>query len=548
MKAGVYLRVSTEEQREKQSILTQREFAERYCALHDIPLIDYYADDGISGTIALEQRPGGRQLLSDAREGKIDTVLIYKLDRFGRDPRHILNAIHELETYGVQVKSMNEPFDTTSPAGKLMITMLSGFAGFERDTIVARSVEGTNRLAREGVWLGGICPYGYQVVGKDRDARLTPSEAPIPGLSMSEAYIVRFIYSALGDEGRSCFWVAEQLTALGVPSAYVRDGREANLPNKRKTTTSGIWRPGRIRNLVVNTTYKGVHQYGKRAVKSREIIEREVPALVSVDLWERAQETLRKNQLFSARNAKRQYLLRGLIKCGLCGLTYIGTGYPLVNGQEKYYYTCNGKHGARGIYGMKGERCPAKAVPGTIEDVVWGDIQGFLRDPGEVLRQLQSRFCDETGEAGRFRKEAVKVQQALSEKAKERDIVVGLYRKGRIDADTLDRQLDQVQKEEAVLKERATSLTLQAQAAEESGKQLRSAEDLLRELNRHLDEPLTWELKRQLVETLVETIRVDTVGEGSQISKEAVVTVKYCFGTTKDTAIVTCTGTGSWRQ
>jgi len=78
----------------------------------------------------------------------------------------------------------------------------------------------------------------------------------------------------------------------------------------------------------VNTTYKGVHQYGKRSKRRREIIERQVPAIVTVEIWERAQQVLRENMLFSARNAKRKYLLRGLIKCGLCGLTYIGTSYP----------------------------------------------------------------------------------------------------------------------------------------------------------------------------------------------------------------------------
>src|SRR5829696_3698634 len=89
----LYLRVSTEEQRERQSIGTQREFGLRYCELHDEHLVDQYPDDGVSGTIPLDQRTEGARLLADARAGRFDIVLIYRLDRLGRDPRGILNAV-----------------------------------------------------------------------------------------------------------------------------------------------------------------------------------------------------------------------------------------------------------------------------------------------------------------------------------------------------------------------------------------------------------------------------------------------------------------------
>src|SRR5579883_96881 len=183
MKAALYLRVSTEEQREKQSIATQRTFAESYCAANNISVYAWYEDDGVSGMIPLDLRLAGSRLLADARAGKFDTILVYRLDRFGREPRLILNAVNDLESLGIQVKSMTEPFDTGNPAGRFLLTILSAVAGLERDTIIQRSMEGTNRLAREGAWLGGIVPYGYHVVGKDRNARLVVSEQAIPGLA-----------------------------------------------------------------------------------------------------------------------------------------------------------------------------------------------------------------------------------------------------------------------------------------------------------------------------------------------------------------------------
>src|SRR5437763_256131 len=111
MRAAIYLRVSTEEQRERQTIATQREFASRYCDLHGIPVAAIYADDGVSGALALEARPAGAELLAAAAGGTFDAVLVYRLDRLGRDPRLLLNAIHTLEGRGVQLRSMTEAFD-----------------------------------------------------------------------------------------------------------------------------------------------------------------------------------------------------------------------------------------------------------------------------------------------------------------------------------------------------------------------------------------------------------------------------------------------------
>jgi site-specific DNA recombinase len=91
MPVGVYLRVSTEEQRERQSIATQREFGERYCQLHSLAVHRVYADDGVSGTIPLEQRPEGCQILTDARYGRFDQLLVYKLTRLRLRPtRHVV--------------------------------------------------------------------------------------------------------------------------------------------------------------------------------------------------------------------------------------------------------------------------------------------------------------------------------------------------------------------------------------------------------------------------------------------------------------------------
>src|ERR1035437_6050245 len=246
MPVATYLRVSTEEQRERQSIATQREFAVRYCDLHQLSVYRVYADDGVSGTVPLEGRAEGGQILRDARLGKFDQLLVYKLDRLGRETRLILNAVAELEKLGVRIRSMTEEFDTGTSTGRLMLTLLSGFASHERDVIRERSVAGTNRVAESGAWMGGIVPFGYRKVGEKRNGQLVVSEDPIPGMAMSEADVIRDVFHMAAVERKSCRVIAERLNSLRVPCAYVRDDR-LMLRGKRKERTSGVWRPGRIR-------------------------------------------------------------------------------------------------------------------------------------------------------------------------------------------------------------------------------------------------------------------------------------------------------------
>ena len=273
MPVAIYLRVSTEEQRERQSIETQREFAERYCALHQLAVFRVYADDGVSGTVPIELRQEGSQILVDARNRRFDQLLVYKLDRLGRDTRLILNAVADLETLGVRVRSMTEEFDTGTPTGRLMLTLLSGFASHEREVFRERSVAGIRRLAETGAWLGGIVPYGYRRMGEKREAHLVISTDPIPGMAISEADVIRDIFRMATVERKSCHRIARRLNELRIPCAYVRDDRLV-LQGKRRVRTAGVWHPGRIRAIVTNTTYKGIHEFGKRTESNRPVISR----------------------------------------------------------------------------------------------------------------------------------------------------------------------------------------------------------------------------------------------------------------------------------
>jgi site-specific DNA recombinase len=518
MAVGVYVRVSTEEQRERQSIVTQRDFAARYCDLHQLNVYETYADDGVSGTVPIELRPGTIRLLEDARRGKFDQLLVYKLDRLGRETLLILKAVDELKKLGVRVRSMTEEFDSATAAGNLMLTMLSGFAAHEREVIRERSVAGTNRLAEAGAWLGGIVPYGYRKQGEKAEARIVPSEEPIPGFDLSEAEVVSTIYRMSGVEKKSCQKIADFLNRSRIPCGSAD-------PGKRNRRTAPIWRPSHVRNMIVSRTYMGEHLFGKRATnRDRKIIVRPVPAIVTEQTWQAAQAVLQANRIEASRNTRQPYLLRGLIKCGLCGLTFSGMR---IKRQHDHYYRCNGRQQARGLYGIDGKKCPARTLNGDyVERLVWADIESFLRNPGEILGRLRERLSMQDGERLRRQKELDGVTARLQQKGVERERVLGLFRRGRIDDATLDQQLDQVDAEAAELQIDIESLKRELAAGDRTA-QLLSAEALLETLRKRLDGPVPPELKRRIVEILVEKVEANIVERWGVEQSE--ITISYRF-------------------
>lgn len=524
MAVAIYCRVSTEEQRERQSILTQREFGERYSALHKLTVHHLYSDDGVSGTVPLELRPEGSEVLRDARAGKFDQLLIYKLDRLGRETRLILNSVAELEKLGVRVRSMTEEFDTASATGRLMLTMLSGFATHEREVIRERSVAGTFRAAESGIWMGGIVPYGYRKTGEKRDARIVISEDPIPGMAMSEVDVIRDVFRMAAVERKSCYVIAVKLNELGVPCAYVRDDRVV-LRGKRKGRTAGVWRPGRVRGLLRNRTYMGIHEFGKRTASGRPVIRRPVPAIVNEAIWNKAQKTLDSHQLISKAGPKNEYLLRGLIKCGVCGLTYVGTAANRPNGKREFYYRCNGAH-SRMLF--RSSNCKSKSVRGDhLEAQVWSDVEAFLRNPRPILEQLHAKLQSDSQDSEGVGKQIDRLQELIADKANERNRVLGLFRRGRLNEKALDEQMDEIGKEETALERQLEELRGKVTRADSIVGSVKSAESLLAKLRKRLDEPVSWELRRQLVEILVAGIQVETLE--SYGVKQARVTVSYRF-------------------
>ena len=581
-----YARVSTDLQREKESIRTQIECIEAECRARGWRLGEVYCDDGVSGTLPLEARPAGARLLRDALAGQFKLLVVYKSDRIGRDVlvnEMAARALHD--ELGVGVHGVAESIELDTPIGRAMFTFQSAIGKLERENTLRRSRDATHRLAREGTWLGGIVPYGYRVEGVDRAARLVLSTEVDSRSGLREVEVMRKIYGWAGDEGVSCIEIAKRLNALNVPTCYTRDGRKippsaslagegnadeqgsladisgtsvdgsdttnaensasakADTPRgKRRVATRGVWRAGRVRNMLVETTYKGIHIWGKRRSRKAAgtanqsepvLIERAVPAIVDADLWARAQETLRRNRLCRPDIVKRKYLLRGLMKCAHCGLTYIGTvseGRKLERVPEseraglevrgglvlRKYYLCNGKNGSHQSYGKLDKRCTSGHIRALeLEELVWADIAGFLREPGEVLNRLRAELHSRGADPAKAKVELDRLEKLVAAHDEQRATLYRLFRRGAMTEGDLEAQIAEISAEAGALTDERERLQAEWERARNSQGALESAEQLLDRLRLKLnatDEAvISWETRRRIVEELVAGIEVESL-------------------------------------
>lgn len=526
-RVATYERVSSEDQRERETIRTQQdELAKRLSSDPTAALVKRYSDDGISGTIPMGERPEGKVLLRDAEVHAFDELWIYNVKRLGREAVDLLLLRRRFESLGIRLVSLLEGEQTG-----LSYDVHAIVADYDRRNFLKVSADGMNRAAREGRYTGGIVPLGYKVVGQKQTAHLEPSEEPMWS-NLSEADTVRRIYNHLAVDGWSCVRIAQEFNSLGIPTDYIHDNREVAVKGQRKKHTQGVWRPGHIRNLVVNPIYKGVLQYGRRSNKpgGREIISKQIPglALISEDIWNAAQETLHRNRVIGP-SVGRVYLLKSVVRCGICGLTYVSCW-----NRNSVWYRCNGHLTGRGP--TEG-RCIAKDVKGEyLEPVVWADIEVFLRDPGEILKDLAQERDSDTSAAVK-EVERITLEKTMQQLAQRRKTAIDLRTRGRITDEEMDEVLAEVAREQSKVEERLEALEPETEKEPEP-----ISEDLLDEIRKRLDLGLTPQQRQEIVRLLVKRITIYTEGEGKDRKARAV--IEYRF--TPPVAVLTGTGRGSW--
>jgi site-specific DNA recombinase len=511
---ATYERVSSADQRERRTIETQTDALDQRLAHEsNIAIVARYTDDGVSGTIPLAARPGGRRLLQDAAAGRFDELWVVTTDRLGRDAPDALLSQRRLRWLGIRLMT---------PAGEvdpLVGGIMSVIDDHARRALLATMARGMAHAARQGRYTGGIVAYGYRVSGFKETARLEPDPTPVAG-ELTAAGVVRRMFDRLAIDGWSCRRIAAELNTLGVPTRYVRDDRVIS-KGKRQGRTQGIWRAGRIRNMVINPLYRGELLYGRRIdgrgahseKRGHEIISAPCVPLVSEPLWEAAQAALTANRSI-AKNTRRRYLLKSVIRCGICGLTYCGS-----QGRgEVGWYRCTGQLVERGP--LPG-RCWSQSIrTDAIEPAVWSDIEGWLRDPGDLLNELDGH-AEREAQGATLEAEAIMLGAALNSLESQRTQALALNIRGRLTDVELDAQLDRIATERSELERRIAALELtEAPPAPETI-------DLLAEVRQRLDDGLTAEQRQEIVRLLVHIVVHTSSGGDGKRAARAVVTYRF---------------------
>jgi len=352
-KAAIYIRWSTEDQSEGTTLDVQMDGCRHYVMSQGWRVRDelIFIDDGYSGSTL--QRPALSRLRELVRQGEVECVVVYKLDRLSRSVADTARLVMDEWEEVCSVKSAREPIDTSSQAGKMFFYTLMNFAEWERSVIRDRTFSGRVRRAQEGRTPGIRMPYGY-VVGEDGKLEVVPHEAPLVR-RIFEEYLM----------GAGLLAIVNRLNREGIPFRY-----------------SGSWKVTTLSYILSNRAYLGELVLGKQMANPRfkkrtgekqrldrdeplVVVQGVYPQLISLEEFDRIQTLKRKRPCASrgggGRSMASDYLLTGLIRCGMCGGPMVGH-YNNPRIPDGRYYACSARR-ERGT-----SVCAARAVRCRVVD------------------------------------------------------------------------------------------------------------------------------------------------------------------------------------
>jgi site-specific DNA recombinase len=494
LRVAIYARVSSEEQREGQTIDSQVAELERFARDKGWPVIDTYRDDGWSGGVM--ERPQLDRLRDDGRNGRFAAVLLNDVDRLARDVTHLGIIKRDLERHGIRLIFRKLPAET-SPTYNLMVNILGSFAEFEREMIADRTRRGRRyKVEVRKCYPGTNAPYGYRYVPKNRSA----GEDGRLELMPAEAAVVRQMFEWVDAEGLSARRVVARLNESRTPthSGAARWGKSSVLRILRNETYAGVWHFNKLQSVEPRENARP-RRYVRRvkcAVRVRprgEWIPLELPpelCLVERGQWARVQSQLTQNIAFSPRNERHFYLLKGLVRCSACGARYVGDP---VHGRS--YYRCLA-------------RC--KGCPSVREEALSGAIIGAIRDtlsdPSLVLERLHKQQQENRRIGERKVSDAREATKAIEQIAVEESRLLEAYRSGAMTPLQLGQQLDLLAARRSTLNGRPTGENVAIEPPPEVRR--KSIEEYCRETRAKIDALDPVQLRR-LLQGLVQEVRFD---------------------------------------
>jgi site-specific DNA recombinase len=481
VRCAIYTRKSHEEglDQEFNSLDAQRQSGEAYIESqrHEgWKLIRKRYDDAAYSGGTLE-RPALQQLLADIRDGHIDCVVVYKVDRLSRSLLDFAKLINLFDEHGVSFVSVTQQFNTTTSMGRLTLNILLSFAQFEREIIGERIRDKKQATASQGKYVGGGPILGLDVVDKKYV------------VNREEAKLVRDIFDRF-EKLRSCRKVAVALNAEG----YRTKARPTTKSGKQRGGKP--WRQRSVYEVLINRRYIGqiVHK-GKAYPGEHE-------AIVPTEQFERVQKQLSANKTYTHKHQVRRFvLLRRMINCGHCGGRVQPT-WTRRNGREYRYYACTKK--VKEGYGQ----CPLPNLPaGEIETAVVDQLRALLRHPDVIARTY--REISKAGGTGPdpatlAKLDELRMRRGQTQKSIRATLNVGDQDEGFL-ADELKRLNGELRSLDKSIRD------LEAQATQAAPVELDRVGEALRAIDPIWD-VLFPEEQRRIAQLLVEDITVSTSG------------------------------------
>lgn len=330
-----------------------------------------YDDGGYSGGNV--NRPGLRELQADIVAGRVNIVVVYKIDRLSRSLCDFADLSKLFEKHGVSFVSVTQQIDTSSAAGRMMLGILFSFAQFEREICSDRIRDKIYATIKKGIWVGGPTPFGYRLENKNLIVDAQTAE------------VVKRMFKRYIATG-SALRVSREMNALG----FRRNG-------------GGKWNPRQVARILRNCNYIGMI----RSARTGEMFEGRFDAIIEKATWDKVQKIFDESHPDQGDAPRRETtaVLRGILKCGTCGGA-MGATYANYKGNKyrKYiYYRCT-KDSKR-----SDRECPLGAIPAdVIEKFVFEQLGSVLRDT-DVVKAVsggdearEAAFLRETEDLAQF--------------------------------------------------------------------------------------------------------------------------------------------------
>ena len=401
MKAVIYARYSSGNQREE-SIEGQLRECYEYAKYNDIEIIDEYIDRAFSAKT--DDRPDFQRLIADSNRKFFDAVLVWKLDRFARNRYDAAFYKHTLKKKNVRVLSVKENI-SDGPEGIILESMIEGMAEYYSANLSQNVKRGFKENALKLKWNGGNVPFGYKIV----DGHYTINEDEEPMVLMifnmcAEGKTIKHIFNYLKEKGIR--------RSNGKPIAY-----------------------SSMRHMLTNRAYIGEFNH------SGVFVEDGMPAIVSKDVFEKAQETIKKNSFTpAAKSEENAYLLTTKLFCGKCEA--LMTAYSGTSGTKKVYqyYACNR---------ARKKACDKKKIgKEKIENFVIEKTMAFLNDD-KIINYLAELLYNLQEEENVI---IPKLEKQIAEKQKEIDNIIKAIQLGAV-SESLMKKLNEIEFQKRLFEE-----------------------------------------------------------------------------------------------